>query len=354
MADVLVERRGVLGLLTLNRPEALNALTHPMVGAIARQLTAWAEDPQVAVVAIRGAGGKAFCAGGDIRALYEAGRPGGARGAANHGFYRDEYRLNAQIKRYPKPYIALMDGIVMGGGVGVSIHAARRIAGDATRFAMPETGIGLFPDVGGTWFLPRLPGEVGMWIALTGARLGPLDALLAEVVDHYLPSDRMEGLLDALCALEIGAREPLEAVDWAIEAHARQPEGPSVLAEHRERVDRLFAGATPEAILAALAADEHYWSAEQRAAILAKSPTSTAIAVRQIREGARLSFEDAMALEFRLAQFCMRHGDFYEGVRAQIIEKDGAPRWMPASLAELDPEFLAQAFAPGGGEELTV
>ncbi len=354
MADVTFEIRGRLGLVTLARPEALNALTHEMVRALDARLADWATDPAVDLVAIRGAGGRAFSAGGDIRALYEAGRPGGERGRANFPFYADEYRLNARIKRFPKPYVALMDGIVMGGGVGVSIHAARRIAGDATRFAMPETGIGLFPDVGGTWFLPRLPGEVGMWLALTGARLGPVDALAAEVCDHYLPSDRFEELLDALAALEIGAREPLEAVDWTIEAFARQPEGPSILAEHRDRIDRLFAGDSVEAVLAALDGDEHYWSGEQRAAILEKSPTSTRIAFRQIREGAGLSFEACMALEYRLARFCMTHGDFYEGVRTTILDKNDTPRWAPPTLAEVDPATIDAAFAPLGPDELSL
>jgi len=354
MADIDFEQRGALGLVTLNRPKALNALTHAMALALERQLAEWAAAPAIAAVAIRGAGEKAFCAGGDIRALYDAGQPGGERGRNNFAFYADEYRLNAAIKRYPKPYVALIDGVVMGGGVGVSIHAARRIAGDATLFAMPETGIGLFPDVGGTWFLPRLPGEVGMWLGLTGTRLRTADVMAAGICDHYLPSDRFEELILALSEIEIGPREPIEAVDWVIEAFARQPEGEGTLAARRAMIDRCFAGDSVEAVLEALAAEHDPWAEEQRAAILAKSPTCTRIAFRQIRIGARLSFGECMALEYRLARFCMQRPDFYEGVRAAIIDRDSPPAWDPATLAQADDAFVAPAFAPLGKEDLSL
>jgi len=352
MADIEFEERGALGLVTLNRPDALNALTHAMALALEAQLARWAAAPEIAVVAIRGAGDKAFCAGGDIRALYEAGRPGGANGRANFAFYADEYRLNTAIRRYSKPCVALMDGVVMGGGVGVSIHAARRIAGDRTLFAMPETGIGLFPDVGGTWFLPRLPGQVGMWLGLTGARLRTGDVLAAGICDHYLPSDRTDELVRALAAIEIGAREPLEAVDWVIEAFARQPEAEAGLPARRATIDRCLAGESVESILDALAGEGDAWALAQREAILAKSPTCTRIAFRQIRAGAGLGFEDCMRLEYRLARFCMQRPDFYEGVRAAIIDRDSPPRWDPATLAEVDEDAVAPAFAPLGPDEL--
>lgn len=348
---VRFERRGVLGLITLDRPKVLNALTHDMILAIEAQLDAWAGDEDVAVVTIIGAGEKAFCAGGDVRTLWETGRPGGARGQANWRFYADEYRLNAKIQRYPKPYVALMDGIVMGGGVGVSLHGRIRIATERTVFAMPETGIGLFPDVGATWFLPRLPGEIGLWLGLTGTRLRTVDVVASGLCDHFVPADRLDQLLETLTRLD--PTDP-QALDWDIEAFARQPEGPSVLDDHRERIDRIFAGDGVEAVLERLAETEHYWAAEQREAIVGKSPTCTRIAFRQIREGAGLTFEDCMRLEYRLARFCMTHGDFYEGVRATIIEKDGAPAWSPASLKEADDAFVAPAFAPLGSEELAL
>ncbi|MGF1447189.1 MAG: enoyl-CoA hydratase/isomerase family protein [Pikeienuella sp.] len=331
MAEVEFERRGGLGVVTLNRPEALNALTHGMVVALSEQLAAWAADPQITAVAIRGAGDRAFCAGGDIRALYEAGRPGGARGEANFAFYADEYRLNAQIKRYPKPYFALMDGIVMGGGVGVSVHGNVRIATPRTVFAMPETGIGLFPDVGGTWFLPRLPGETGMWLALTGARLKGAHCVAAGICDRLV--DSIDPLLDDIVLGRAGAPHSAEA-------------GSNLLPV--DLIDRCFAGDSVDAILAALDASDTDWTRAQAEAIRAKSPLCTEIAFRQIRLGATLSFENAMQLEYRLARFCMTRPDFYEGVRAAIIDKDGAPAWSPASRAAIDPALIDAAFADDG------
>lgn len=347
--DVLFERRGRLGLVTLNRPKAMNALTHGMALALERQLDAWATDDEVAAVAIRGAGDRAFAAGGDIRALYDAGREDGTR---NFAFFADEYRLNTKIKRYPKPYVGLMDGVVMGGGVGVSIHGHRRVAGDRTTFAMPETGIGLFPDVGATYFLPRLPGQTGLWLGLTGARLKTADAVACGICDLHVPSDATEDLIDALSRIEPAGRQPLEPVDGALAAFSSAPGAETVLDRYGGRIDRCFGADSVEAVLAVLANDGDDWSAQQHAAILTKSPTSTRIAFRQIRAGARLGFEDCMRLEYRLARYCMTHTDFYEGVRAVIIDKDNAPRWQPATLAEATDEHVAEAFRPLGDEEL--
>jgi enoyl-CoA hydratase/carnithine racemase len=333
-ADILFERRGRLGLVTLNRPKALNALTHDMALALERQLDLWGDDREVAVVAIQGAGDKAFCAGGDIRALYDAGRVDGRN---NFQFYADEYRLNTKIKRYPKPYISLMDGIVMGGGVGVSVHGSLRIATERTMFAMPETGIGLFPDVGGTWFLPRLPGQVGMLLGLTGSRLRGADTVAAGVSDWLVQADGLPSLLDLLATGEVPTPPPERPV-----------------LEHRDEIDRNFGGDSVESILGALERADVDWAAKQRAAILAKSPTCTRIAFRQIRAGASLDFEDCMRLEYRLARFCMTQPDFYEGVRAVILDKDNAPKWSPATLAEADDAHVAPAFAPLGEEELVL
>ncbi|MBK0397748.1 enoyl-CoA hydratase/isomerase family protein [Limibaculum sp. M0105] len=352
-ADILFERYGSLGLVTLNRPGALNALTHAMALALEGQLDAWRADASIAAVAIRGAGDKAFCAGGDIRALYEAGRPGGDRGAANFQFYADEYRVNTKIKTYPKPYVALMDGIVMGGGVGVSIHGSRRIAGDRTLFAMPETGIGLFPDVGGTFFLPRMPGQTGMFAGLTGARFKTADAVAAGVCDTYVESARHAALIEALAAIEPGSGAPA-ALDEAIAALATLAPGETPVADARPMIDRFFAGDSVEQILDALDADGGDWAAGQAALIRSKSPTCTRIAFRQIREGAKLGFEDCMRLEYRLARFCMMQPDFYEGVRAVIIDKDNAPKWSPATLAEADDAHVAPGFAPLGRDELVL
>ena len=328
------EVRGRLGLITLDRPEAMNALSHAMALALEARLADWAEDDRIGAVAIRGAGERAFCAGGDIRALHAAGPENGAR---NFAFYADEYRLNARIKRFPKPYVAFMDGVAMGGGVGISVHGSLRVAGDRTLFAMPETGIGLFPDVGGTFFLPRLPGETGMWLALTGARLKTADAVAAGVCDLHLPSAETGAALEDLAA---GAT-PEEAV----RSRAAEPSG-AALPGLRPAVDRCFAGGSVEAVLEALAAEGTGWAEAQRAAILSKSPSSTRIAFRQLRMGREMAFEDCMRLEYRLARWCMTHPDFYEGVRATILDKDGAPRWRPATLAEADEAAVADAFAP--------
>lgn len=349
MDEVLFERRGRLGLVTLNRPKALNALTHGMILSMQRQLGVWAVDPEITVVAIRGAGGRALAAGGDIRTLWEQGREDGSR---NFLFFADEYRLNTRIKRYPKPYVSLMDGVVMGGGVGVSVHGGRRVAGDRTTFAMPETGIGLFPDVGGSYFLPRLPGQLGMWLAMTGARLKTADAVACGICDLHVPSDRMDDLVEALSRIGTGDRQPIEEVDDALAAFGGMPEGETVLDLHAERIDRCFGGDSVEAVLDALEADGSDWAARQRAEILTKSPTSTRIAFRQLREGARMEFEACMRIEYRLAHYCMMHPDFYEGVRAVIVDKDNAPQWRPASLEEATDAFVAEAFASLGEEEL--
>ncbi len=333
-ADILFEHRGRLGLVTLNRPKALNALTHDMALRLERQLDEWRDDDAVAVVAIQGAGDKAFCAGGDIRVLYDAGR---ADGRNNWQFYADEYRLNTKIKRYPKPYISIMDGIVMGGGVGVSIHGSMRIATERTVFAMPETGIGLFPDVGGTYFLPRLPGNVGMWLGLTGGRLKGADTVAAGVCDWLVQSNELVSLIDSL-AMGVVPNPP----------SARPMLG------HIVEIDKSFGGNSLESILDALASTEPDWTSRQRASILTKSPTCTRIAFRQIRQGASLDFEDCMRLEYRLARFCMTQPDFYEGVRAVILDKDNAPKWSPATLAEADDAHVAPAFAPLGEEELAL
>ncbi len=333
-APILFERRGALGLVTLNRPRQLNALTHGMAVALGAQLTRWRDDDAVAAVAIRGAGDRAFCAGGDIRAIWEMGI---ARGLEAAAFYADEYRVNHMIRTYPKPYVALMDGVTMGGGAGVSVHGSHRLAGPRTLFAMPETGIGLFPDVGGTHFLPRLPGETGMWMGLTGARLGPGDAIAAGICDAFAPPD---GHARALEALADGA-----GADAALAAAAAGPPE-AALPGLRAAIDRCFGGDGVAAILSALAAEGGDWAEAQRDAILGKSPTSTLLTFRQLRMGRGLDLAACLAVEYRLARFCMTRPDFYEGVRAAVIDKDGAPRWSPASLDAVDPAVIDAAFAP--------
>jgi enoyl-CoA hydratase len=345
-AEVICERRGSAGLIMLNRPQALNALTLAMVRDMRRALESWAGDGAVTRVVVSGAGEKAFCAGGDIRRLYELGRAGRREEALT--FWREEYELNTLIKRYPKPYVALIDGIVMGGGVGVSLHGSHRVAGERYLFAMPEVGIGFFPDVGATYALPRLPGRTGTYMALTGERLRTADALALGLATHAAKSKAMPALGDALTA-----GEPLEA---ALAAAAHDP-GPAPLDLHRTLIDRCFSAESVAAILACLDEAERHGSdfaGRTAATMRTKSPTSLVIAFEQMRRGAALSFEDAMKTEFRIVSRISEGHDFYEGVRVTLIDKDGRPRWVPESVDAVRPEYVARHFADLGALELKV
>ncbi len=349
MTDELIFRRvGNAGHVTLNRPRALNALTHAMCVGLHAQLAAWAVDPAVLLVVIDGAGDKAFCAGGDIRAVYRGRQEG--KLAELVAFYRDEYRLNRFIKRYPKPYVALMDGIVMGGGAGVSVHGSHRVASERTLFAMPETGIGLFPDVGGSWFLPRLPGEVGCFIGLTSQRLAAADCMLAGLADAVVASDRRQPLVEALA----GAGDAAE-IDAILRHEALPPErvAPARLPTLSQEIDACFAGDEVETILRNLDTAGTDFGREMAALLRQKSPTSLKVALREIREGARLSFDDCMRLVYRLACRFMQGHDFFEGVRALLIDKDNRPDWRPASLEAVTAEMVAGYFAPLPQGELT-
>ena len=281
-------------------------------------------------------------------AIYESGR-GDRRVAAD--FFRSEYRLNRRIFHYPMPYIALIDGIVMGGGVGVSVHGSHRIVTENTLFAMPETGIGLFPDVGGSHFLPRLPGQLGMFLGLTGTRLKAADCLYCGIATHYVGAEKLPALKQALAAADWRGQGP-EAADAAIAGLATDP-GPAPLAVHRDTIDRCFAAESVEGVLAALEAEGDDWAASIRATLLACSPTSLKVTFRQIRDGAALAFDDAMVIEYRLSQACVAGHDFLEGVRAAVIDKDRQPKWRPAGLADVDETAVAAHFAPLGGNELT-
>jgi enoyl-CoA hydratase len=340
-AEILFERRGAAGLVTLNRPRALNAVTHGMVRALADKLLEWARDPAVTRVVVSAAGERAFSAGGDIRALTDLGKAG--RHAEALTFWREEYTLNAFIKRYPKPYVALIDGIVMGGGVGITVHGSHRVAGDRFLFAMPEVGIGFFPDVGATWFLPQLPGEIGTWCALTGERLGPADGLAAMVATHRVSSARFAELRDALCGAV--------PVDALLAAFA-EPAGEAPVLQRRAAIDRLFATERVEDILAALdgaasvGGTDAAFAAAAAATIRAKSPTSLKLALAQMRAGANLPFDACMQTEFRIVSRIIHGHDFYEGVRAVIVDKDNAPRWRPAALDEVTQVEIERHFAP--------
>jgi enoyl-CoA hydratase len=346
--DIHFNRQGPLAIVTLDRPQALNALTLEMAAELDNRLAAWAEDADVAAIVVRSAGVRAFCAGGDIRALYEADR---RRDRYVEDFYRTEYRLNHRIKTYRKPYIALIDGIVMGGGVGLSVHGSHRVVTERCQFAMPETGIGFFPDVGGSWFLPRCPGQVGAYLGLTGARIGAADMLYCGLATHSVAS---ADLVQAVSALEqltwIG--DPGGLVAAQLDRHADDP-GAAPLAQHRQMIDRCFAADTIEEILSRLAAENTTWADETMAVLQRKSPTSLKVTLRQLRLGAGLSdFGAAMRMEYRLALNTMAARDFYEGVRAAVIDKDQAPQWRPPALAEVSDEMVARYFEPVNGSDL--
>lgn len=339
-SEVIFQRSGAMGRITLNRPQALNALTHDMCRTIHRRLAEWAVDDAVRLVVIDGVGERAFCAGGDVRALYRLWQEGHEGDLI--AFYRDEYRLNAFIKRYPKPYVALIDGIAMGGGVGVSVHGSHRVATERTVFAMPETGIGLFPDVGASWFLPRLPGEIGCFLGLTGHRLGTADCLDTGLVDVAIHSDQLPGLIAAL-----GGAADADAVGDILRRAAGSfaVAAPS-LAAQRDEIDAAFAATTVEDILAHLDRSGAAFARAAAATLRQKSPTSLKVTLRQMREGARHTFDECMRLEYRLACRFMRGHDFFEGVRAVVIDKDNAPDWRPATLAEVTGEMVSGYFAP--------
>jgi enoyl-CoA hydratase len=338
--EVLFQQNGASGVITLNRPDALNALTLNMVRLMLPQLQIWAADDSIENVVIEGAGDKGFCAGGDIRALHDWGKAGAAEATL---FYREEYVLNRLIKTYPKPYVALIDGITMGGGVGVSVHGAFRVATQATVFAMPETGIGLLPDVGGTYFLPRLPGEIGTYMVMTGARLKAADTLHAGIATHYIPAEHLAAVKQKLAA----GGDVAATLDSFHEAA-----GEAGLQALQADIDRLFSGDSVVAILDALQADGSDWGLKQLAIIDTKSPTSTAVALRQMRDGAKADFDGCMQIELRAVTRLMHLPDFYEGVRAIIIEKDNQPKWSPARHQDVTAAEIEAIFASLGDDDL--
>jgi enoyl-CoA hydratase len=332
------EKRGTLGLLTLDRPQALNALTHGMIAGITARLTEWAEDGAIRCVAIRGAGERAFCAGGDIRAVQQAVVGGTDEGAA---LLRDEYRMNALIGGYPKPIVALLHGICMGGGAGVSVHGRYRLADSSLAFAMPETGIGFIPDVGGSHFLSRCPDEMGMYLGLTGVTIGLSDALGLGLMTHAVAREDFE---EVIAALAEG-----EGVDKAMAPFVRRTK-PGPLSEHRRRIATIFAASSVEAILERLDRDGSDFARQTAQVIRTRSPTSLKLVFRQLREGRRLDLEQCLAMEYRLALRVLQSHDFREGVRAALVDKDKRPQWQPSSLAGIGD--LDVFFAPLGTREL--
>ncbi len=333
--EVIARLDGGVGRLTLNRPRALHALNRGMCLAMTRALLAWREDPAVRLVLLDHAGERGFCAGGDIRMIAQSGYLGDGEAAA---FFRAEYQLNHLMMVYPKPIVAVMDGIVMGGGVGVSLPCPLRIATERTVLAMPETGIGLFPDVGGGWHLPRLPRRSGYWLGLTGARVRAADCRLLGLATHVVPSDRLEDLKARICAEPGSAAALLDA--------AHEDPGPAPLATHLDELEAAFSRPTVQGVIDALEAGSD-WGRAQAADLAGKSPQSMLVTWRQLEEGAAMaSFAEVMRMEFRLGSRVVGLHDFLQGVRAVIVVKDNAPHWYPATLADVPNAALDRIFAP--------
>ena len=354
--EILLGRAGGVAKLTINRPQALNALTLANYRRIAPALAGWAADPAVHVVVVRGAG-RAFCAGGDVRAVYEAGRGIAGEPDLTQVFFAEEYRLIRNIHHFPKPYVAIIDGITMGGGAGISVNGAYRVATERTMFAMPETGIGLFPDVGATRFLNGTPGHIGRYLGLSGVRLGAGDALYCGFATHVTAQDRVEPLAEALAVTEWQKGVEFRQIEGLLAQFSADP-GPAPLTVLQPAIDRTFAGDTVETILAALAAEaasggrDAAWAQETHAGLRTKSPTSLKVTLRQLIIGRDYDVEQALQLEYRLTQHFMAAHDFYEGVRALLIDKGQSPHWRPSSLAEIDDAMVAAYFAPLGDREL--
>jgi enoyl-CoA hydratase len=337
--EILIETTGALGRIRLNRPRAINSLTLAMVKSIDAALARFESDPEIGAVLVTGEGERGLCAGGDIRALYDHGRDGSGFGEA---FFRAEYRMNARIAEYRKPYIAIMDGITMGGGVGIAAHGTVRIVTERTRMAMPETGIGFFPDVGGTWLLGHGPGEVGTFIGLTGDSFGGADAIYAGFADCLVQSAALPALLTALTTL--ASSSSVDDVFAKLAPFTQAATAP--LAAQRAEIDAAFAHDSVEAIVAALRACESPFASKTLAVLAQKSPTSMKVTLRLLRL-ARTDqrLQQSLEREFIAVHQVLASDEFYEGVRAAVVDKDRNPKWRPATLAEVTPAALAAYFA---------
>ncbi len=349
MSDIEFDQQGDWGVITLTREKALNALTWDMVKDMYAQLIIWARDDAVKAVMVCGAGEKAFCAGGDVVWMHGVARENPADVIP---FFRDEYRLNTLIKEYPKPYVAMIDGIFMGGGVGISVHGGYRIAGDRTMFAMPETGIGMLPDVGGGHFLARLPGGLGLYYGLTGARAKAADCVASGVATHYVPSMMQESMIASLISANLG-----EAAETAIQSvlfdfDTSPSEVP--IDALRADIERLMTGhETLGQLILALDQDESAFAQDTLAKLARMSPTSLSLAFEQIKRGGQMNFRENMAMELRIVSRIMAAPDFFEGVRALLIDRDKKPIWSPAELSDVSAADIEAYFEPIDGDELT-
>lgn len=332
--DILSSVDNGIGYLTLNRPKAINSLNQTMIDGLRAVLTEWARDSAISAVVLSGAGERGLCAGGDVVAIYHSAR---ADGSEARKFWHDEYRVNALIGRFPKPYLSLMDGIVMGGGVGVGAHANTRVVTDTSKVAMPEVGIGFIPDVGGAYLLSRAPGSLGLHAALTGAPFSGADAIALGFADHFVPHEHLDALRRSVS--EVG-------VDQAIATYAVQPP-PSNLAAQRDWIDECYAGDTVADIVAALRGHAAGPANDAADLIATRSPIALSVTLAAIRRAATLdTLEDVLAQDYRVSSASLRSHDLVEGIRAQLVDKDRNPKWSPASLTQVSAADVEAYFAP--------
>ncbi len=345
--DLIVRREGSAGIIRLNRPKALNAMTLEMSVGIDAALDRFETDSAVAVVVLEGAGDRGLCAGGDIRSLYDSSRAGGDLGKV---FWRQEYVMNARIAKFPKPYVAFMDGLVMGGGVGLSAHARHRVVTERTKLAMPEVGLGFFPDVGGTWLLSRSPGEIGTYFGLTGQTMNGPDAVYAKFADTVVPSNQLPALRDVLTKIRPGATS--NEVETLIDGFSTgETAGP--IAAMQARIDGWFGGDRMQDIFASLARDGSELALATLRTLNEKSPRGMVVTLKLLRLGrASSSLEQCLVREYRAALEVFASDDFREGVRAAVIDKDRNPRWSPQRIEDVTPAMLAPYFADIGADEL--
>ncbi len=338
--------QGKVGVITLNRPAQLNALSHAMFEAISFKLQEWQQQDAIKAAIICGAGERAFCAGGDIRAIYYLRE----QLPSALDFFISEYLLNHCIYHWTKPYIALLNGLTMGGGAGVSLHGSYRVATEKFQFAMPETAIGFFPDIGGSYFLPRCTGKSGWYLGLTGATIGVTDAQFAGLIDMTTPSDQIPALFAAFTNATWD-RDPHQTVQVILDKFANTINAPSILAQHHEVIDRCFSAATLEMVLSTLRQEHHSFATETLELLHCRSPTSLKVTFEELKRGEQLSFDECMRMEFRMTRRFLQMHDFFEGIRAQVIDKDRMPRWCPDQLEGVDEQMVTAYFMPLAPEE---
>jgi enoyl-CoA hydratase len=336
--DILFRETAGIAFITLNRPDVLNALSCEMCAALHEKLNQWSQDDTIKAVIINGSGGKAFCAGGDVRTIVEQGHEDNKMA---RDFFSIEYKMNAALYHFKKPFISLLDGITMGGGVGVAIHGSHRIVTEKTLFAMPESAIGLIPDVGGSYFLPRLPGAIGKYLGLTGARLRGADVLYAGIGTAYISSEKLEDLVSMLMEEDISSDQDVDAI---VARFADDP-GEAPLDEFRDLIDAAFSETNAEDIMDHLSDIDHDWARETLAVMGKMSPISLKVITEQLNRGAKLEFDDCMLMEYRIVMAISSYAsDFFEGVRAVLIDKDHAPNWLPATMSEVSNAMVLAHF----------